>query len=52
MSFVQIDLTPQPRDCSFALPLSGDPFTISGAIDKSPKVRTPISYQSMFDDET
>eukprot|EP00347_Sterkiella_histriomuscorum_P020516 403337502 len=47
-----MDLRPQARECSFALAHSGDPFTVQGAIDKSPQITTPISYQSMFDRET
>jgi hypothetical protein len=35
---------PKPRDCSFAVPHSGEPYTPFGAIDKSPKFNPPLSY--------
>ncbi|CDW86004.1 UNKNOWN [Stylonychia lemnae] len=47
-----IDLNPRPRECSFAVEHSGEPFKFSGAIDDSPQIKTPISYQSMFDKDT
>lgn len=44
MIYLVEKMIPQARECSFALALSGEPFTYSGAIDKSPKMKTPISY--------
>lgn len=38
------DLKPQHRECSFAVAHSGEPFTAFGEIDKSPKIKTPLSY--------
>ena len=43
-SKLAIDLNPKARECSFAVALSGEPFKFSGAIEDSPKIKTPISY--------